>query len=447
MIDNDMLQQIEQSTERHVSVRTHRTNQLQKLMLRWNSLHPYNVVDWIELKGAFDPLRLQQAARFVLDRENLTSVSVDDHLKVIHASGATAQIPVKSIETSWIDIERYAAAELNRPFDPSDRSPIRLAGTTTRYGQRIVLTFPHWLMDGYAAGNLFAHIVRRYLSLPEFEVGEGDKVPIGKKSSFQRQELSAARWPFLAMETVRSAIALRSCYSSCRGERDDLRVDVNFPSLTGDLLDRLRHFSRANRLTVNDVLLASLAEAILAETPERSDQARRRRVAISSAVDLRQRHPELIHQMPGVHLGFFRVICDDQKSRTFEDHLDVVQKQTARAKRKRTHCQSLAEIAYSNWMWNKLPERERVRHFMNNHPVAAGISNLRHPFLWWSHDGEPIVEHYQRAVPTGMMTPLAIGVTTVEGKISISATKRLSGYDSRQADAIVDRMIERLERL
>lgn len=447
MISTHLDQQVEQSQSLAGPVRMHRTNQLQKLMLRWSSLHPYNVVDCIELKGAFDPLRLQQAATDALDRENLTCVTVSENFGAIRAEVTSNLAPVESFETSWLDLERYVAAELNRPFDTNDRSPIRLAGTTTRYGQRIALTFPHWLMDGYSAGLLFARIVRRYLGLPDIDVGALEGRSIRGNESFKRQELCFRRWPFLAMETIRSATALRSCYSSCKGDRNDLRVDVSFPSLSGDLLDRLRHFSRVNQLTVNDILLAALGEAILEETPERSEQARRRRIAISSAVDLRQRHPELVTDLPGVHLGFFRVVCEDQKARTFDDHLEAVQRQTAQAKRRRAHCQSLAEVAYSNWMWNKLPERERIRHFMNNHPVAGGISNLRHPFLWWSHDGSPIIEHYQRAVPTGMMTPLAIGVTSVEGKISLSATRRLSGYDSRQADGIVDRMIDRIERL
>lgn len=447
MISIQSPQQVEQLQTLEMEARRHRTNQLQRLMMRWSSLHPYNVVDWVELKGAFDPLRLQHAATAVLVREHLSRVTVSEDLRSIESDAASIRVSVGTFESSWFDIEGYAAAELNRPFDMIDQSPIRLAGTTTRYGQRIAITFPHWLWDGYAAGRLFARIIRRYLGLPSIDShSSAEKLSDGKQS-FQKQESSYRRWPFLAMETIQSAVALRSCYSSCKGDRNDLRVDVSFPSLSGDLLDRLRHFSRANRLTVNDILLAALGEAILAETPERSEQARRTRIAISSAVDLRQRHPEFMHDSPGVHLGFFRVICEEQKGRTFDDQLQVIQRQTARAKSKRTHCQSLAEVAYSNWMWNKLPARERIRHFMNNHPVAGGLSNLRHPFLWWSQDGTPIVEHYQRAVPTGMMTPLAIGVTTVDGKLSLSATKRLSGYDSRQADAIVDRMIERMERL
>lgn len=447
MLSTHALQQVEQSHSIERDVRLHRTNQLQRLMMRWSSLHPYNVVDWIELQGTFDRLRLQQAANAILERENLSRVEVSDDLKSINSVATPNQVPVETLETSWFDIEGYAAREMNRPFDMNDRSPVRLAGTTTRYGQRIALTFPHWLWDGFAAGLFFARIIRRYLGLPDIDSSSSAKMSTNGKVSFQKQELCYRRWPFLAIETIRSAVALRSCYSSCKGDRNDLRVDVSFPSLSGDLLDRLRHFSRSNNLTVNDILLAALGEAILAETPERREQSRRRRIAISSAVDLRQRHPELVNDLPGVHLGFFRVTCEEQKGRTFNDQLELIHRQTARAKSKRTHCQSLAEIAYSNWMWNKLPASERIRHFMNNHPVAGGISNLRHPFLWWSQDGSPIVEHYQRAVPTGMMTPLAIGVTTVEGKMSLSATKRLTGYDSRQADAIVDRMIERVERL
>ena len=428
------------------------TNQLERLMIRWGSLHPYNVVDWAELPGTFDADRLKQSAEHILRESGMCGVMTDSSLKSFRIRSGQASIDVGTFETSWDDIGRYATDELNRPFSSGDSFPIRLAGVSTQWGQRIAMTFEHWLLDGYAAGSIFARIIRRYLGLDDSILPAfGTEDPSAEAALYNKQlinrELRVSRWPRLAWETVRSLCQLRSCYSPCTGDRKDLRVEVSFPWLSGDLLARLRVYCLSKNVTVNDVLMAALGEAILLETPERHEQRRRRDIALSCAVNLRQPNREALQQTPGVHLGFFRVICKSRLPHSFDEQLQSVKQQSMHAKRTRSYWQTVSEAAYSNWVWDKLPEGERVRHFMNNHPVAGGVSNLRHPTTWWRDGDKPILEHYQRAVPTGMMTPIALGITTVEGKLSLSVTQRVSGFAPRQADRVVERMIERIERL
>lgn len=430
---------------------TNRMNSFQQLMQRWSTLHPYNVVDIARLSGSFDPQRLQKAAESVLEEWGIGRLELDpDERRFTYHSGP-AHVDVQplavSVETTSSDLARHATTELNRPFPKNGQFPIRMAGANVGNEQYITWTYQHWPLDGSAGKNLFLTIMRRYLGLRASSVLclSGRQLP-SMRQAFWRHT-GFRHWLKFARETYQSLRALRHCHAPLCGERTDLTVEVDAPEIPADALCRLQHEGRRHGVTVNDVLVAGLVAAIFAEIPASLQQTRRRNLAISNIANLRTLAPEQLNHVTGLYLGCFDVFAGASDCTSFEGLVKSISRQTGRVKRGHLYLRCLGELAYSNRVWPWFSPAERVRHLMNNHPVAAGVSNLRLDDKLFDNGLAEVCQQVTRAVPTGMMTPMALGVTTALGRLSMTFTSRTTGYPRGQRQAIIARYVDWLESL
>ena len=62
-------------------------------------------------------------------------------------------------------------------------------------------------------------------------------------------------------------------------------------------------------------------------------------------------------------------------------------------------------------------------------------------------DLAPQVTRYVRACPTGPVMPLLLGPTVFAGRLELGLTYRIASRNREQAEALLDRIVSRLEEL
>jgi len=418
-------------------------NDLQRVMLRWNSLHPYNVFDVVEVLRPVSPEMLRTAAEQVLANMTVAVPLLSDDERAYSPDGALASVSVEVIDSNEDPdrtLENRATAELNRPFrigiDPVVRLSLLHVGVRCFVG----MTYQHWFMDGMAAGNLFRRILARALACRISGCA-------GCKQELETPDYAQALAPHLnwkarlghGREAVRKIAARTRVAVPWNRGPEDVGVRVRFLKANPDALERLRLDARTHGVTINDVLMAIAFYALREATAERLNNFWRRNLGICNIVDLRPLSGNL-DDRAGVYLGFFDVNLPRVPSR-FKELLDLIHRETSRIKAGRFYLASLMAMRALPRVWPWLPPSWRTPIFRAGFRYSAAISNLRFPEAWYGPAWNGLVQGYSRACPLGMMLPLIFGVTTRDDQLTVTMTAQRSGYSESQV-AVIAAVVE-----
>jgi hypothetical protein len=408
-----------------------RLNLFQRTMMRWKELHPYNAVHVLGIDAPLDAVALRAAIAAQLEAWGLTGLEVrKGHYRY---RGGPALVRLEVLEDGAIAaaLER----ELNEPFAPGPAiEPFRFFVIPEADGFRLGLAYDHFVAGGDSIVMLLAAIAARYRQAPAPTPGAPRLYPATYRRLFARRPLVFARalalLPGLLADTRRSA---RPRYQD---DRDGYSEFAHFRVGAGQvraLLDTGRRWG----VTLNDLLLAMLLQALAPFAPDRREEPRRNRLAVASIVNARRDFGYATAAVFGQFLASMRVshrVPGDMPLRALAED---VHRATASVKGGRLYLRTLPALGIAAIAWPFLTRERRERFFAKTYPVWGGVTTLNVNALWPGGEGRAPTAEYLRGVPTGPLSPLVLAVTTTAEVMNVGVTFRRTVFSREVVDAVI----------
>ena len=164
-------------------------------------------------------------------------------------------------------------------------------------------------------------------------------------------------------------------------------------------------------------------------------------------MDLRPLSARPLDDRFGLFLGFTSAICPARSFGSWTNLLDAVARQTRLQRQRGVAGNSLAWMSLASLAGPWL-EPGNVYHFFRKHmPFAAGLSSVSLDRSWIrEHHPSPLLD-YIRVSPTGPMTPVVMGTTSLGTRLSLSLTFRAALLGPAAAQGLLHTFIDRLCRV
>ena len=400
-------------------------------MRQWTALAPYNAGHVMRVSGAPDLERWHAAFTVVLKTIELTE-----------------SIP---IDLSTLALDQKIIQELNSPFVPGTLPLRGFVMADQRESYLVGVIYDHWFADSPSLRALMQRVFVHYS-------GDGKDLPVLRVAGDDDEGLEHSRFGFRA---------LISCFRdyfrhrrACRIHlRDPLDFDTGFFSIRfpDGVIHHIRAYAKKYEATVNDVFLATASQALGNFTAEQrrsepSPRAKRDRVALATAVDLKPpsaRNPDDF----GFFVGYFTVIHDGPEMQPLPELVAATARETSASKSAVHALEFTWGLRIARWIWNwSSRPRFKAQFFQKGLPFLAGISNVNLTGSWADQEkmpatGQAMVLDYFRVSPVGPLVPLVFTFTTIRGHLSLCVTYRTTAFSQNQAEQIATELAERLRNI
>ncbi len=416
-------------------------NALQRVMLQWSDVYPYNACHLYCLSGKGDQQRLRESARRALAAAGWGRAIVEaggrcalfgpcDDVEVRQAAGASP---------GEVDLDREVTVELNRPFGRPECRPVRLVLVDDAAAKRhwVVATYDHWTADSVAMRFLMRRVLAEYLGEPCENSGlleVCDRPLLGAL----REPLSPSRRWWTAVKTIVRSLCERQPVKPPATGRVDREVGFQLFQCDDAMANRLRRFARDHGATVHDVFLAVLHQVLGRHLPCRRSLTQCDRIALGSIVDIRSEAADPFCESLGVLLGFWTLRERVGAFGSLSEAVERLAVRTRRIKSRRTHLDSLVSIGIGAAAWPWLPRAWRARLMRRSMPLTAGVTNVVVRDRWLEQSPAGSIVEYARAAPLGPTVPLVISPTTRGNRLNIGFTYAASEFAERRIAAIID---------
>lgn len=414
-------------------------NVFQRLLRKWEAVHPYNAAQAMELRGTAEVDRWQSAwdaslAAFGLGRP----IIENNHLRFepLSRSHRITELP------ATVSLEEHIANGMNQPFEEG-QTPLRPFIGQSDGSYFVGIIYQHWLADSVAVRLLlrdwFARVFDPSLINPQ---------PIRLADKGYWACLGPHRVPWQMDQSAWASLRQFSRFRSVRrlksGGSDDYTKAFLARSAPPGIVPSLKAFCGDHGVKLNDLFLAAMMEQCARYVPFRLTP-RRRDLALGTIVDLRQQSPDDLSNVFGLFLGFTNVIVREGDLSDFKRLLRAISGQNRISRVSRAAASSTVWLALS-LLFSRGLTAGRSYHFYRKHmPLAGGISNVNMNRTWaLAYHPDPIVR-YVRASPTGPMIPVAFTPTTLGNDLQLALTYRQAVLDAPAAGMMMDGLIQRLE--
>ena len=424
-------------------------NLFQRAMLRWRTLHPYSAVHAVRIGGALVRDRLESDINAVLAAAGLTGLVVDEVRGRFEFTGAGPPVTL-TVLPSGGDAAAAVAGEferqLNEPFPEADRlEPFRFFAVDDGDTFRLGCAYDHFIGSGDSVVMLLRDIVARHTGSGPVARGPRERYPPTYVA------LAGRRVPELVRSLVRlpAAIAIgrRACGPPGMKVRDP-HVGVHCFRVAEEGLAALLAAARHWGVTLNDLLIAILMQALAPLVPERQRAARRREIAVASIMNLRREFGPQAQTAFGQFLGVFRAQHAVPAGTGLEALAREVHAQTDRAKREKLYWHALLGLGTIGLGWSRLTDHQRERVYrMRQFPILAGISTLGVDGIWNDGGAPPAPLEYMRAISTGPSQPLVLGVTTASGVLHTAISYRTAVLPRPTVESLATDIVRTIEGL
>jgi hypothetical protein len=415
-----------------------RLNLFQVAMLRWRELHPYNAVHVVRVARRLDLAALQRSIDGVLAESGLTGLTLDAGHRRYEWAGGPATSPVSVVPlVPGADPARAVDAEIERQLNA--RFPRAGAIDAFRFfvfdrgGEfDLGLSYDHFIAAGDSIVALLKAIVERGAG-----TAAGTAVPAPAIERYPptyghlfRRQLAPAllglrRIPAIA-DSFRRAFRPRYPHGN-HTYNAFTHVRVEAAGVAA-----LKRAAKAWGVTLNDLVLALLLQALAPLTEARRGERRRNRLAVASIVNIRGDCGDEARHAFGQFLSSFLVSHPVPPGVGLETLARDVRAETARIKREKLYLQTLLAMGGSGIFWRWLSPRRRAHFHGKAYPVWAGTSALNVDALWGAATATDAdaarAPGYVRAIPTGPLAPMAVAVTTAGGAIALGISYRPAAF-------------------
>jgi len=414
-----------------------RFNLFQRMMLRWRDLHPYNPVHVVRVPAALEPERLRACIAEHLEALGLTGLSVDSTRWRFSYEGGPATVEL-AVAAAGCDapaeLSRTIEREFNRPFPPGQReNPFRFVAIDEGDAFQLVLGYDHFVASGDSIARLLSGVACAYL-------GAGERpVPMERHSPSYRNLF--LRHPLWVMRSILGLV--RMVATARRAHRVRFaQVEDGHNAFTYLRLGPPRNFallatSKAWGVTVNELLMAGLLQALSPLAAQRRLERRRNELAIASILNMRPDFgPDALDALSPL-LAAFRVAHEVPEGIGLRALALDVHNETARVKCGHLYLQSIMALGLSALLWPWLSASRRHGLYAKHFPAWAGISSLNLNTIWarTACAGTARLD-YLRAVPTGPLCPLVFAVTSAHDVLHIGIAYRTAAFSRADVDQV-----------
>jgi hypothetical protein len=420
-------------------------NLFQRLTRRWERIHPYNAAQVMRIAGRLDVDHATQTWGETLRSLGLGRVAVFTANRFRHEliNGELARYPVRGLAADET-LEAHLSAELNRRFDDPAEPPFRPFLLQRADDFYFGVVYQHWVADSVSIRAVLGEWFTRI-----FDPSAARARPLRQpEAGYWRLFATHNRWRL--DEAFGNGVRLHLRHRRARKVRtagqNDYPVRVSLHHAPTGLICNLRHYARSQRVKVQDVLLAALAQVCNEFVPA---QLRKNRpdLSVGSILDLRRHAQVDLSNTFGLFLGFTNVVCRRQH---LDDWPALIRSVAAQ-----NHGHKQHGPAQSSLMWmlgamtidRFVPDRELYHFYRKELPMLGGLSNVNLNDTWAArYQPEPLRE-YIRVSPTGPLVPLVFSTTTLGENLSFALTCRDALLPSERASAMADALIDRLRRI
>jgi hypothetical protein len=426
-----------------------RLNLFQAAMLRWRALHPYNAVHAVRIDRPLEAERLSAVIDAELHALGLTGLALDAKRERFEYGGGSERIPLavvrggeEPLRALRVEIER----ELNAPFPNDGRFvPFRFVAIDAGTSFVLVLTYDHFV----AAADSIVVLIQGLTAAYEGDGRVRARAPLLLYPATTGRLFR--RYPGAMVRGLRrigdmAANARRSVRARYPGGPDP-HNGFAYYRLGAHEFGTLVHAAKAWSVTVNDLLMAILLQALKPLVGERPTAERRRELAVASIVNVRRDFGYDATTTFGQFLSSFRVAHPLPPGTELQRLAGDIHAETSRIKSERLYMQTLIAIGAISAIWRFLSPAQRQGFHAKHYPTWGAITMVNVDPLWKEAGGTPPPPEYVRAVSTGPLAPLVVAVTTSAGVLHAGISYRTAAFTPEAVDAIANGIVERVRGL
>jgi hypothetical protein len=411
-------------------------NLFQATMLRFRELHPYVAVHMVGVAHTLEPTRLKQRIEQRLEAAGLTGLSLDRRRNRFEFRGGPAAVELTVLAggedpraVAEVEIERQlnCAFPLEGVFTPFRFFAID-AGTTFYLG----LAYDHFIAGGDSIAVLLEKLVAGYA--PGTAEPAVPWTPRRYPGSYSRLFLRHLGHALRGLARLPSMVAScrRSCRAPCRTDRPATNAFLSFRVAPPELAALLRT-AKDWGVTLNDLFLAMLLQALAPVAPNRTAGQTRHELSVASIVNLRSEFESDAGDTFGQFLASLRVSHPVPPGIGLRRLAIDIHAATERIKKDKLYLQTLLGLAWAALAWRFLGLERRRRFFAKHYPIWAGVTSLNIDPLWRAAAAPGAPPEYLRAVPTGPMSPMVFAITTFRGAMQLGVSFRTTDLSRETA--------------
>lgn len=355
------------------------------------------------------------------------------------------------IKLSALALDQQIIQELNCPFVPGALPLRAFIVVDQRDSHLIGVIYDHWFADSPSLRALMQRVFVHYN-------GDRENLPSLRLPSDDEDGLQHSRFGFRALASCfRDYLRHRR---ACRIHlRDPLDFDAGFFSIRfpDGAIAHIRAYAKKYEATVNDVFLATASQVLGKFTAEQrksepSSRAKRDRVALATAVDLKPCSAGSPDDF-GFFVGYFTVVHDRPEAQPLPQLVAATARETAASKSAARALEFTWGLRIARWIWHwSSRPRFKAQFFQKALPFLAGISNVNLTGSWADQEkmpatGQAMVLDYFRVSPVGPLVPLVFTFTTIRHHLSLCVTYRTTAFYQDQAEQIATELAEILRNL
>jgi hypothetical protein len=421
-------------------------NVFQRLIRQWDSLHPYNVVQMVKVRGSMNIEALRWAWDDAMQSLGLGLVAVAGNCYRFECLNGQAIHHTVRLCPAGTNLQDWIAAELNRPFDAAETVPFRpfaLAGEDHFW---MGFSYQHWITD-----NAGVRLVMREWFVRLFDPAAASQRPVRVRNAGYLSLFNPRRSGWHAGEALLSSLRWQCQLRRVRRIENSqsfgaLGVRCLIMHPPEGLIDGLCRVARARKVTVNDLFMAALAEACDKYVPMER-RYHRRDLAVGTIVDLRSKSDRSLEEVFSPLLGFASVSCRPRTLKSWDKLLSTIAFQTRRQKRTGVPQYSWLRMLAGLAAGRMLRRDEILTFYRKRVSLAGACTNVNLNRSWaLRYHLDPLLE-YVRAAPTGPITPLVIAASTLGHRLSLTLTYRSAILPEDRAAALSAMILDRLERI
>jgi hypothetical protein len=413
-------------------------NILQKTMLRWNQVHPYNAFHAVRIQHQLDSARLSAVIDTLLEKYGLTGLTLDKSKGTYQYLGGPVCTEIRIVEAgdhAHAALCHEVETQINSPFtDDGLINPFRFFVIPEKGSFYLGIVYFHCIAGAESIVFLMKGIVSMYLQRRlEGFCQQLNLYP--KKSSFYPSSL------------IRSLTALPSHVRDMRKAfrpryrtPDDQHNGFSLFSLGPDEFTVLVKTGKSWSVTLNDIFLALLMKSFSPLASGRFKAVRRRHIAVGSIVNIRKDLEIDSKDTFGLFLGSFIVSHHVPRDISLEELAKDVHRQTETIKRYKLYLRTPIELFFAQTLLSLLPPYRQKMFFQKYYPLWGGITNMNINLLWKQNEGEKPIDYF-RAVSTGPVTPLVLSITTVGDRVNVGLTYNTAVFTEQDVAVITSDLL------
>lgn len=406
-------------------------------MLQWNELQPYNAVHVVRIPEALDLERLKRAITATLEGKGLTGLALDPSAGTYEYHGGPASAEIQIIGTAAPSEPGFSEAierHLNTSFAQVERfSPFRFIVAAEEHSFSLGLVYFHAAADAESIVFLLKDMVDAYRG-----PGSPGRVNPVERHPARRDNLLRHYPGVLAGKLASLPAVIRSMRSTrrppCRNPEDLSNKFTSF-SLSSQILSGLIRAAKSLGVTLNDLFLAILMQAVSSLAPDRAGVGRRRNLSLGCIVNTRKDLGLDGRRTFGLFLASFVVHHEVPAKIGLANLAQDIGRQTLAIKQRRLYLGSVLELTFGRLMMAIFSEQRRKKLYQKHYPLWGGLTNMNLNTLWPQPEGSRPIDYF-RAVSTGPATPLVASITTVGRVANIGLTYRPAVFGAPDIERI-----------